>query len=400
LSIILNLIRLGPMTENKFRELAEATLGHIHQMSRDLDQPVATLFYSRFMSAFMNGDLEKMQELQNSMELELKDAPKNIAKDLKELVALRMKLRLKTITSKDLEAAYSREFFDVLEAEKLFVIARSWEFLSDEASSMKASNQAAVAYKKFNCPKKSLRSFYNSVVAESRLTPYKNFISEYQAIIKMSQDVGDSSFSGMAFSMLSREFQIVGLHENAMKFAKKGIELLVEERGSFHYFNALLQKAHLLIEEKKPVRATMILLECKMAAFPEIRAARELLECAIDPQKGWSTELEKDLIPTWKERMQDLLSLNQTTGLILSEGPTSLEFKLLKLLWSGPIPKWDLIEKLYPQDSDSYAIENRFKNLVARLRKKYPEVLQFNDGQYFIQNKNQFDLSTLIGEVR
>jgi hypothetical protein len=388
------------MTENKFRELAEATLGHIHQMSRDLDQPVATLFYSRFMSAFMNGDLEKMQELQNSMELELKDAPKNIAKDLKELVALRMKLRLKTITSKDLEAAYSREFFDVLEAEKLFVIARSWEFLSDEASSMKASNQAAVAYKKFNCPKKSLRSFYNSVVAESRLTPYKNFISEYQAIIKMSQDVGDSSFSGMAFSMLSREFQIVGLHENAMKFAKKGIELLVEERGSFHYFNALLQKAHLLIEEKKPVRATMILLECKMAAFPEIRAARELLECAIDPQKGWSTELEKDLIPTWKERMQDLLSLNQTTGLILSEGPTSLEFKLLKLLWSGPIPKWDLIEKLYPQDSDSYAIENRFKNLVARLRKKYPEVLQFNDGQYFIQNKNQFDLSTLIGEVR
>jgi hypothetical protein len=388
------------MTENNFRELAEATLGHIHQMSRDLDQPVATLFYSRFMSAFMSGDLEKMQELSSNIEVELKDAPKEIAQDLKQLVSLRMKLRLKSITVKDLEAAYARELFDVLEAEKLFVIARSWEFLSDEASAMKTSNMAAVAYKKFNCPKKSLRSFYNSVVAESRLTPYKNFISEYQAIIKMSQDVGDNSFAGMAFSMLSREYQIVGLHENAMKFADQSILLLVEERGSFHYFHALLQKAHLLIEEKKQVQATMILLECKMAAFPEIRAARELLECAIDSQKGWSAELEKDLIPAWKERMQDLLSSNETSGVMLSEGPTSLEFKLLKLLWSGPIQKWDLIEKLYPQDSDSYAIENRFKNLVARLRKKYPEVLHFNEGQYFIQDKNQFDLSTLIGEVR
>jgi hypothetical protein len=387
------------MIEKTLRELCDASLTDIHQMARNPELNSAVYFYARLMSAFMANDLEKMQELVIEMDSELRNVSSPLKEDLKEVVHLRLKLRSKVLISADLEKACSRIFHDVLEAEKLFVVARGWELLRNETLSLTISMNASIAYKKFECPKKSLRSFYNSIVAESRLTPYKNFIPEYQTIIKMSLDLNDKSFAGMAMSMLSREYQIVGLHAQAMDFINEALELLIFERGSYHYYNTLLQKAHLLIEEKNYSQASLLLLECKLSSFSEITSARILLECTIDPNQHWSKVLEKDLMPTWKERLPELL-IGSKQMPSQQEGPTSLEFRLLKLLWSGPIEKWDLIELLYPGDKDSYACENRFKNLVARLRKKFPEVLSFKDGQYYIQNKNQFEISNLIGKVR
>lgn len=385
---------------DSFRELADASLSRIHQMARDPELPVPVYFYSQFMSAFMVGDVEKMQKLQLQMDSLLEKQDPKISEDLKKVVNLRMKLRQKTLTQLDVEKAFAEKYFDVLEAEKLFVIARAWEMIGDDTKAMLVAVDASVVYKKCQCPKKALRSFYNSVAAESRMTPYKNFSAEFQTIIKMAQEVGDKSFAGMGLSMLSREYQIIGLHESALKYINEGIEYMIEERGSAHYYHALLQKAHLLIESKKEVEATMLLMECRLASFPEVRAARELLECALNPKKTWSSDLEKDLNPTWKERLPELLVSNTTQAIQIQEGPTLLEFKILKTLWSGPIPKWELIERLYPDEKDSYIVENRFKNLVARLRKKYPEVLQFAEGKYFIQHKNKLDLSVLIGEMK
>lgn len=361
-------------------------------MARNPELPAPVLFYAQYMAAFMSGDLEKMQALMAEMD-------RKLPADLQELVHLRLKLRTKQITLQDIELATARVYTDVLEAEKYFVISRAWEHHGREELSIKTAMQASALYKKFQCPKKSLRSFYNSVVAESRLTPYKNFISEYQTVIKLSREVKDDAFAGMALNMLSREYQIVGLLDKALECAEEGLQLLENERGSIHHFTSLLQKAHLLIELKRVDQALPLLTESKMASFPEVRAIRTLLECTLDPAKTWPEELEKYLLPTWRERLPDLLRMNQISQ-EAQEAPSSLEFKVLKLLWSGPVAKWDLIERIYPEETDSTLSENRFKNLVARLRKKFPNVLQFHDGQYFIKINDGLDLSLLIGEQR
>jgi hypothetical protein len=375
-----------------FRKLAEASLTEIHQMARDAELPESVLFYAQYMAAFMSGDMEKMGAL-------LQSAPKDLSQDLLDLVNLRTRLRAKNISAEDIKNAEYRIYFDVLEAEKYFVLSRAWELLGREDLNIKSAMQASALYKRFECPKKSLRAFYNSVVAESRLTPYKNFIAEYQTVITLSREVKDEAFAGMALSMLSREYQIVGLPEKALICIEEGLQLLENERGSLHYFAGLLQKAHLLMETKNTAGAIPLLIECKMASFPEIRAIRTLLECSLEPGKEWPSELEKHLLPSWRERLPDLLRMNQISQ-EAQEAPTTLEFKVLKLLWSGPVPKWDLIERIYPEEQNSTLSENRFKNLVARLRKKFPEVLQFNDGQYFIQKNSSLDLSLLIGESR
>lgn len=361
-------------------------------MARDAELPEPVLFYAQCMAAFMSGDMEKMQSL-------LAEMKKEFSLDLKDLIILRTQLRTKSISTQDIQNAEARIYFDVLEAEKYFVISRAWELLGREDLNIKSAMRSSALYKRFECPKKSLRAFYNSVVAESRLTPYKNFISEYQTVITLSREVKDDAFAGMALSMLSREYQIVGLPDKALTCIEEGIQLLENERGSLHYFAALLQKAHLLMEAKNAAGAIPLMIECKMASFPEIRAIRTLLECALDPAKEWPSELEKHLLPSWRERLPDLLRMNQISQ-EAQEAPTSLEFKVLKLLWSGPVPKWDLIERIYPEEQNSTLSENRFKNLVARLRKKFPEVLQFIDGQYFIQKNSSLDLSLLIGESR
>ncbi len=376
----------------QFRKLAEASLSEIHQMARDPELEAPVLFYAQYMAAFMSGDLEKMQTL-------IKEMDRKFPEDLQELVHLRLKLRTKQITLQDIETASSRVYFDVLEAEKYFVISRAWEVHGREDHNIKTAMQASALYKKFQCPKKSLRSFYNSVVAESRLTPYKNFISEYQTVIQLSREVKDDAFAGMALNMLAREYQIVGLLEKALECTNEGLVLLENERGSIHHFTSLLQKAHLLIELKRANEALPLMTESKMASFPEVRAIRTLLECALDPGKEWPKDLEQHLLPTWRERLPDLLKMNQISQ-EAQEAPSSLEFKVLKLLWSGPVGKWDLIERIYPEESDSTLSENRFKNLVARLRKKFPDVLQFREGQYFINKNDSLDLSLLIGEQR
>lgn len=376
----------------QFRQLAEGSLSEIHQMARDPELPAPVLFYAQYMAAFMSGDLEKMQVL-------IKEMDRDLPKDLQDLVHLRLKLRTKQITLQDIEQATARVYVDVLEAEKYFVISRAWEHHGREDLNIKTAMHASALYKKFQCPKKSLRSFYNSVVAESRLTPYKNFISEYQTVILLSREVKDDAFAGMALNMLSREYQIIGLLDKALECANEGLTLLENERGSIHHFTSLLQKAHLLIELQRVQEALPIMIESKLASFPEVRAIRVLLECALDPAKEWSTDLEKHLLPTWRERLPDLLKMNQISQ-EAQEAPSSLEFKVLKLLWSGPVAKWDLIERIYPEEKDSTLSENRFKNLVARLRKKFPDVLQFRDGQYFINKNDSLDLSLLIGESR
>jgi hypothetical protein len=375
-----------------FRTLADASLPQIHLMARDLDLPHPVRMYAQAVSYFMSGDNERLGMLDRDVEHQLVSVDSKMKSDLRSLISFRLKIRLHSVTVESLQKIQQLSFEDVLDAEKYFLLGRAWESLGDDVQGAPCSMQAAAIYKRCLCPKKALRAFYNSIVADSRVFPYKNFISEYQAVIEMSKQVKDMAFAGMAMTMLSREYQIVGLFEKALATVEEGLQSLESERGSLHFFYALLQKAHLILENGKTDHAKNILLETQMASFPEIHATKRFLECLMDPGKIWSREDEKHLVPSWRERLPQIIGRNLKVESNQTIEVTMLEERLLKTLWSGPVAKWDLIEKIYPNESDALALENRFKNLVARVRKKFPGVLQFHDGQYFVESKSSLSL--------
>ena len=80
----------------------------------------------------------------------------------------------------------------------------------------------------------------------------------------------------------------------------------------------------------------------------------------------------------------DIIVPKRAQTVIGTSSPSDLEQTLLRLAYNGPVEKWDLIERLYPAGGDSLALENRFKNLVARVRKKYPSLLTCHEGRYSV----------------
>lgn len=375
-----------------FRALADASLPQIHQMARDIELPLPVRIYAQAVSYFMLGDVERLELVNCDVEKHLVNLDLKLKSDLQTLISFRLKLRLQKISNVLLQKIQAQTFEDVLDAEKFFLLGRAWESLGDDKQGAQCSMQAAALYKKHQCSKKALRAFYNSIVADSRVLPYKNFISEYQSVIEMSKQVQDEAFAGIALTMLSREYQIVGLNEKALATAEQGLLSLESERGSLHFYYALLQKAHLLVETGRSDAAKSTLIEVQMASFPEVHATARFIECLLEPKKTWSKEDEKYLVPTWRERLPQIIGRNMKVEFHPRIEATMLEERLLKTLWSGPMAKWDLIERLYPNETGALVLENRFKNLVGRVRKKFPGVLRFHDGRYFVDSKANLNI--------
>lgn len=369
-------------------QLINSNLSQIHEFARDIDFTTEGRYYAQALAFSLTGDQERLEEhFKNSSQI-LSSVENDLKNELIELVSLRLKILSKQITTKDITHYTQLSFREILEAEKLSLLGVCSEQLKDDLSNRDFCLKAASLYRKNKCARKAARLFYNSIVADSRLYPYKSFISEYQAVIEMTKKTDDASLSGLCLVMLSREYQIVQLPQKAFEAVCEGVQLLEAERGGIHYFHALLQKAHLLFEMKQLGDCQKILLECKMSMFKEIQAASSLMDCLINPDLDWNHELEQYLLPTWKERLSDVLSLKtqsrQNSGLQV----TVLEEKLLKILWTEPHDKWDLIYKLYPDQKNSQIIENRFKNLSARVRKKFPDTLLCSEGRYYIKSKH------------
>lgn len=358
------------MSEIHWPSLLEATLPEIHRQARDLTLPSPQLEYARVLSSYLQGDVEKLSEHCRCSSL---------SAETSELARLRLALRRREVASRDLHRMAGMEMSGALDGERLFCLGMAWELLQNDQMATEFFTRAAAAYRSSECPRKALRAHYNAVVAESRLTPYKNFISDYQSVIESAVEVGDRALSGLARAMLSREYQSVELLDKALAMAEQALADLESERGTIHYFHSLLQKAHVLIDLKCE-GVDQLLRECELAPFAAIQAARTLLLVSRDPTLSWNRALEEDLLPTWRNRIAHLLVGRQMIEGTESSSP--LEQALLRLAYNGPIEKWELIQRLYPEAGDTLALENRFKNLVARVRKKFPGQLLCHEGRY------------------
>lgn len=343
-------------------------------MARDLSLPAPMLAYARVLSAFFQGDFEMLAAAVADVS--------QVGGELAELARFRLRIYRRDLPDRELHRLADLQMPGPLDGEKYFCLGAAWETLGNEALASQSYARAAASYRAAGCPRKGLRANYNAVVSESRLRPHKGFIAEYQAVIEASRTLGETSFEGMALGMISREYQIAGLYQQALEMADGSLRCLESERGTIHYYHCLLHKAHVLIDLGRTRDIGVILHECEMAPFAPIQAARELLALSLNPGAVWNRDREKDLLPTWRNRIPQLAG--QRTA-ISGSGPMSdLEQTLLRLAYNGPVDKWDLIARLYPAERDSLVVENRFKNLVARVRKKFPGTLDCQDGRYSV----------------
>ena len=66
---------------------------------------------------------------------------------------------------------------------------------------------------------------------------------------------------------------------------------------------------------------------------------------------------------------------------------TAYEEKLLRFVLTSPRDKYAIIEHLYGLDISIEHTENRFNNLLFRLRRKYPNIIVFRNERYHVGEK-------------
>ncbi len=335
--------------------------------------------YAKIRMLFLSGDVAGLTSLRPEIDrLESDRLP------VKSIYQLRLGIRNKTLTPEFLAEMEALSLDGVWEAEKLFCLGMAFEKLGEEQRCALAFTKARSIYARHGCGELELRSYYNSVMAQSRIAPHKNFVLEYQALASLAKDLGAHSIEGMTLTMISREYQILGLLDQAFLMVEEALSRLLPERGSFHYFHAVLHKAHVLLDLARVSEARDCLKEAELATFVEIEMARRLLLASLEPGVGWDQKWEQHLLPTWKNRVPSLLKrLDPVKAGPESLDLTPLEIKLIRLAYNGPIEKWDLIEKLYGGEESMLRLENRFKNLIARVRKKHPMLIICDQGRYY-----------------
>jgi hypothetical protein len=108
-----------------------------------------------------------------------------------------------------------------------------------------------------------------------------------------------------------------------------------------------------------------------------VRAAIQALQTqypVMDGGKNSNGSKKKAMTFTWDERLGE------------KDAPrlTKLEQRVLELLNEGSKTKMELIESLYGDRLSQSVTQNRLHNLMSRLRKRFPELIRFDDGKYFL----------------
>lgn len=74
----------------------------------------------------------------------------------------------------------------------------------------------------------------------------------------------------------------------------------------------------------------------------------------------------------------------ENSTIIPKDNLSQLEAKLIESLNSSPKTKFEIIDELYGSEIDSFAAENRLKNILFRLKSKFPGLIRLKNGKYFI----------------
>jgi len=235
---------------------------------------------------------------------------------------------------------------------------------------------------------KAVKALHNIFSARSKRVPTLRQIPEYQNCARWAERAGDLSTQAMAYTNLSREFQILKAYRVSLKYANLAVQLLERDfYATYNYYFSLCHRAHLHWELGNQVLAKCDYEEARGTSHVEIKTALAVLKNWMGEEESEEKSIPSDVdtMPTWNERMINGIYLVDTP---LKELP-ELEYRLLECLSQGPQLSIDLIKHIWGTSIDYIHLENRFKQLLVRFRKRCPGLVAYAEGKYFLRELDQ-----------
>jgi tetratricopeptide (TPR) repeat protein len=306
--------------------------------------------------------------------------------ELRLITKLRIMIRQKSIDIVEIESIVRDSsllnFNAILLAEIYFLSAVAAQSIKRFDLSQSYFLMASNLFESQHCYKKSVRALFNHVSAFSCLKPNSKLFVEYNLLYKKALQAQEYSTAAASLVNISREFQLLGANDVAVDYAKQASNLLNEKLfGSREHGLALVHLAQLYFQIERNIEALKCFQFALNISHSEVQSA-----CSVLSEKynlNFKTLTNKCTTPSWDERIAEKKT---------SKSLGRLEAIILFCLSTGPKTKHELILELYPDDMDFEFKENRFKNLLNRLRNKFKDMIIFENGKYILIDKDSFGI--------
>jgi tetratricopeptide (TPR) repeat protein len=331
------------------------------------------LFYAQAILHYQRGEVKELESLHSSAASLFPDHPELLF--LQTALELRIALRKRELSSIKMEKS-AQAFHENSRwaGELAMLLGTACSYLEQHADSIAWFERAGKCLKESGSLRKALKARLNVVVELSHIDPEANLIPRYFDLHQAAMRAQEFSVASTCLLNISREYQIMGGLKAALKYCSEALEIAENNFGSLHFYLILAHRAQLLCELKRFSEAQTDF-ECALAApFPEVKAALEVVRPMLSEistplkQSGKS----EDLLPTWAERV----------GSPSAFSFSDLENSLLAFLSTGAKDRVQITEHLYGSRLSFDVKVNRFKSLLASLRRKSPHLLVCEEGKY------------------
>lgn len=333
-------------------------------------------YYKKIKLAYLKGDVESLYKLKFDL-VSMVDLDSPHYPFISFLSSIRLQLREEKVDSAALNITRleNHEHYKIWGGEINFVLGLAWERLGQDYKALNSHETSNKLYTELGAMKCANKALHNVISARSRINPERQYIPDFYFIKSKALELGDNITAGKSLLNIAKEYESMEAYLAALKYAEEGISLLDRERGSMDYYLAIAQRCNLLYNLNRKDEAKMDYEVAKAAPFSQVKAALDVMSDYF--QTETNSEFFPDLLnASWKERLCLKYSGGKTNRL------TVLEEKVIVLLAKGPKDKFELIDHLYGNAASFSVLENRFKNLLNRVRKKFKGLIYYQGGFY------------------
>lgn len=393
------------------RETADTKVGEFHlshrkNLARLFDASVAELVelarqgataptlraYARLLHHYLQGDVPGLARWVGDLRRDLGDSSEE--KSCRLLAEIRLRIRQQDVDRKLLaEAAEWAKQAGDWAGEIYFCLGTSYSKLADHAQAQQAYERAFPTLEEVGAKRKATKALFNHVVCESRLYPDKKLIADYHYLAKRASKVKDYGTAAICCTNISREYQKLGAMEVALKYCDRALRMLKDDVGAIDYYLALAHRCHLLLEMGRAQEAELDYQTAQAADFPEVREALKVIDRLRSAGRSRLAIQVESLTPTWRERLE-------AGGEGAAKKLSPLEGRLLQFIAQAPRTKFEIIEHLYPEKAEFKLLEDRFKNLLNRLKKSRPGLVVFEHRKYRISDESFLERHWARGEKK
>ena len=226
--------------------------------------------------------------------------------------------------------------------------------------------------------RRKLLAYHNYIICEANLNIKQTTIPDLMFLLKETSKYNYADIEALILMNLSREYQNYNAHNLALKYCYQAEELSMNCIGSLRYWSIQSLKADLLIDLSRIHEAKLCIELLSASGHKENKEAVKVLKQKISLQQE---DIDLDCLQaTWKERFNGDLHRVNTPAL------GDLEQKLIEYITQAPREKNNIIDHLYGDKIDYTSLENRFKRLLSRTRKKVPGLILFINKKYCISD--------------